>query len=82
MSTLYLPDRKVPKKYRKYAEKKPSLQLYRVRPRQMGVILMCCDCHRDIPADEEFMQLLFREPGTQWTNKAWLALCMNCAKKS
>jgi len=49
---------------------------------EMGVIHTCCDCREPIPAGEEFMALFFREAGTDWTGKVYLALCMNCAKKA
>jgi hypothetical protein len=72
-------DSKVPKKYRKYAAKVPDKQLFLVGPVEMTVPEVCCDCGKTIPANEEFMQLMFREPSSP-VKRTYIALCKNCAK--
>lgn len=74
------PTRKVPKKYWKYADLFPDYQLYKVRKEKLGAIVRCFECKRDIPSLEEFAQLLFREPNTQWSGRKAIAICALCVK--
>jgi len=73
------PSKRVPKKYWKYAEKFSYLELYKAEKQAYGLLFKCVSCGRWIPASEKFTALLFRQPGTDWTNKRWLALCKDCS---
>jgi len=74
------PAKGVPKKYHRYANLFPGLQLYKAFwTDKYGLKFRCIGCRNEIPSLTRLVMLCYRRPRTQWGSKRMVALCSSCA---